>query len=151
MTQVRRNTTFFLILVVVLLLAASLYGLSQQLGEAAAYQDFKRQELQTIAQFDTLNMNVANNSIPPPPENSTEIERWPQGIDFPAYEHGRYLVIQIATTDTAPVISNYYRDLLLQQGWSEYVIRVPGINFYYHGTSCIRILHCLMARADCMK
>jgi hypothetical protein len=130
---------FFLLTILV---ACSLIGAVDYVrhrNDKRQYDEFLLAERKTISMFDALNEDVVEN-LPELPLGSTLEKKWSVGIDAPLYEHGRWLWMEIATTQTTEYILEYYGSFLLKNGWQENKKHHAFEDaFYYRKASCIEI------------
>jgi hypothetical protein len=103
------------------------------------YEEFLLKEKGTLVLFDALNDEVWR-ALPPLPSGSSVKSKWSVGIDSPSYTHGRWLTIEISTTETASSIVKYYDSFLRSNGWHQNQnLQAFDDVFYYRGTSCIEL------------
>lgn len=139
-TLARMLKTMLLLFTVGMVLAGVGY-LWFQIEIFRPYEEFRSKEMKIIPLLDSLNEKVAE-TLPPLPPNSDRIDKYSNGITSPAYNHGRWLFIKVSTTLRYEAISSYYRQYLLDKGWSiNFLPYTRQTDDYFHESSCISIYH----------
>jgi hypothetical protein len=131
----------WLMLILILgIVAASMSYVSYRFGILKPYQEFRDKEHEIVPLLDALNESVERD-LPELPPSSVVTAKSSVGIEpTPYLGHGRWLYVNISTEMSAEDISEYYRTHLLGNGWLINQSRQSGgSDYYYRGTSCIRI------------
>jgi hypothetical protein len=105
------------------------------------YYDFLAQEQEVVPLLDTLNAEVESQLPPLPLETELKLRK-SMGLEGDSIyrEHGRFLRLDFSTSLTTEEISSYYQSTLSEREWLRHPIwQVSGSEYYYRGTSCIRI------------